>query len=153
MIGLGPFKPVTLQPGTFFFPPRNSSREYQCGSGVSAMVPRVGGRLRIVGLDIAIIGKERGTTKNSPLGLTLGFSGESSTEQLLLCLTLRVEEATLELFYCLFVPRSQRSSLLGGNMACPVIETEIRYPEKFKDDHGWDSTLCNDVRLFQRSLG
>lgn len=38
-------------------------------------------------------------------------------------------------------------------MACPVIETEIRYLEKFKDDNGWDSTLCNDVRLFQRSLG
>lgn len=99
------------------------------------MVPRVGGRLCIVGLDIAIIGKERGTTENSPLGLTLGFSGESSTEQLLLCLTLRVEEATLELLSCLFVLWSQRSSLLGGNMACPVIETEIRYPEKFKDDN------------------
>lgn len=69
-------------------------------SGVSAMAPRVEGRLSIVGLDIAIIGKERGMTESSPLGLTLGFSGESSTEQLLLCLTPRVEETTLELFSC-----------------------------------------------------
>ena len=92
-------------------------------------------------------------TKSSSVGLTLGFSGQSSTEQLLLCLSLRVEETTLELFSCLFVLLSQRSSILGRNMTCPVMETEIRYPEKFKDDNGWASTLYNDVRLFKRSLG